>query len=160
MVVSCVIRGTSSEVPLHRRYLLLILGIAATLLCLAARSKPIGYLHSWNQITTLTHISAIVDDPASWHLPYDRVTPLPYPIKTIQVAKPYVDFRVFEEFPLYHLLAAAVSYLGMSVEDAGRILSLLFWALGAIGIYNRPLRYSRSFCIAARSRWPTTEWRS
>lgn len=120
---------------MHKRYLLLILGIAAILLCLAARSKPIGYLHSWNQITTLTHISAIVDDPASWHLPHDRVTPLPHPIKTIQVAKPYDDFRVFEEFPLYHLLAAAVSHLGMSVEDAGRILSLLFWGLGAVGIY-------------------------
>lgn len=120
---------------MHKRYLLLILGIAAILLCLAARSKPIGYLHSWNQITTLTHISAIVDDPASWHLPHDRVAPLPHPIKTIQVAKPYDDFRVFEEFPLYHLLAAAVSHLGMSVEDAGRILSLLFWALGAVGIY-------------------------
>lgn len=109
--------------------------IGCALLVLSCGTRPIGYLHSWNQITTLTHIVAIAQDPTSWSLPYDTVTRLPPAGTRIVVAQPFNDFRIFEEFPLYHMLSGGITRLGIPAEDAGRIVSLLFWTLGAFGVY-------------------------
>jgi hypothetical protein len=115
--------------------LVLVVIVGCTLLSLACGSRPIGYLHSWNQITTLTHIVAITQDFAAWSSPYDTVTRLPPSSTPIVVAAPFSDFCIFEEFPLYHILSALIARLGISSEDAARIVSVIFWALGAFGIH-------------------------
>jgi hypothetical protein len=119
---------------MHRLLLLLVILVGGTLLTLSLHTRPIGYLHSWNQITTLTHIAAISEDPTTWNAPYDTVARLPAEARQLEVKKPYSDFRIFEEFPLYHFLAAAVAQLGVSAEDSGRIVSLVFWAVGGCGV--------------------------
>lgn len=137
-----------------RREILFILFVGCALLSLSLHTRPIGYLHSWNQITTLTHIVAIVENPFTWSLPYDTVTRLPPADTAIVVAPPFNDFRIFEEFPLYHILSAVIARLGITAENAGRILSLAFWALGACGMYafGRP---GRTFPLHKNVAWLT-----
>ncbi len=118
-----------------RKKLLFLFFVGCILLCLGLNTRPIGYLHSWNQITTLTHIVAIAENPFTWSSPYDTVARLPPGGTSIAVAPPFTDFRIFEEFPLYHILSGVIARLGISAENAGRILSLAFWALGACGVY-------------------------
>jgi hypothetical protein len=105
--------------------------------------KPIGYLHSWNQVTTLVHISALSRDFSSWHKPHDVVTRLPAADKKLAVAPPFEDFRIFEEPPLYHLVSALLTRLGsigtdsfqiFSPENAARLISIVMWGIGACGI--------------------------
>jgi hypothetical protein len=130
---------------MNRPHSILICCIALVLAILSFNVKPIGYLHSWNQITTLVHISALSRDLTSWHKPHDVVTRLPVSDTKITVAAPFDDFRIFEEPPLYHLISALLSRVGslgarlsqiFSPENAARFVSIAMWAFGAFGIFH------------------------
>jgi 4-amino-4-deoxy-L-arabinose transferase-like glycosyltransferase len=121
---------------MHRLHSILILCVAIVLIALSFNARPIGYLHSWNQITTLVHVSALTRDLNMWNRPYDVVTRLPDPPKKLSTAEPFDDFRIYEEPPLYHILSSLLARLsGFSPENSSRLISVGFWTIGAVGMY-------------------------
>lgn len=105
-------------------------------------ARPTGYLHSWNQISALTVIRQIYREPLSFLQPTGviaRVTTAMTPGSTIDER-----FLNFQEFPLYHGIAALLGYLGVSLEVAGHLVSILFWAL-QWGALRRLIRERQPF---------------
>jgi len=98
---------------------------------------PTGYLHSWNQISTLAASRSILTAPSSWYQTRDVVTRVTWekPGEQIDASDREKRFIVYEEFPLYHVLLATISTLGFSLEASGRVLSLVFFFLGGVGLY-------------------------
>ncbi len=124
--------------------LFIVLISGSLLLILSLGNKPVGYLHSWNQVTTLSHIREIARDPEMWKNPIDVVTRLsahPVP-KLISLEAPYSDFRIYEEFPLYHLLSAHLSKSGISLENSSKIISILSFFIASFGIYSLTMAVS------------------
>jgi len=105
-----------------------------------------GYLHSWNQITTLVLIKQITNNPASFTEPKDVVTRVSWqkPGDVVDPDERSARFTIYEEFPLYHLLSAALSNLTPSLESGGRLISLLFYLLGSAGLYSLAKRSSNT----------------
>jgi hypothetical protein len=72
-----------------------------------------------------------------WNKPIDVVTRIsahPEP-RRISNHFPYDDFRIYEEFPLYHMIAAKSGRFGLSLEKSGRLLSVISFILGGFGIF-------------------------
>ncbi len=117
--------------------LLLVLFLALVVQWLPQLSRPpTGYLHSWNQITTLATVRAISHDLRNLLQPRDVVVPISW--DGIRQALPSAipdGFPVYEEFPLYHLLSALLARSGVSVEVSSRLVSLVFWVLGGICLF-------------------------
>lgn len=131
------------------------------LLFLASYSKkPISYLHSWNQITTLSHIREISNMGFTmWNKPVDVVTRLSaHPDeKKISLEPPYSDFRIFEEFPMYHILAASISHTGISLENASKLISIFFYVFGSYGLYYICLSaFNKNNAILTLILWSTS----
>lgn len=100
---------------------------------------PTGYLHSWNQITSLCFIDGIRESPRDWFLTRDCVTRLT--VKDLKSSlKPnfkHWRFVNFEEFPLYHITVALMANLdqGDTVLFA-RTFSLVLFILGLFPFYK------------------------
>jgi len=105
-----------------------------------------GYLHSWNQITTLVLIKQITENPPSFIEPKDVVTRVSWqtPGEAVDPDERSARFTIYEEFPLYHLLSAALSNLTPSLESGGRLISLLLYLLGSVGLYSLAKRSSNT----------------
>ncbi|HMO18770.1 MAG TPA: glycosyltransferase family 39 protein [Oligoflexia bacterium] len=120
--------------------LILILLISSIIVfSLSFNKKPLSHLHSWNQITTLTHIKYLANGLVSWTQPLDTITRISsHPeIKKIEIKEPFSDFRIYEEFPLYHVISALTSIiLNLQPENAGRIISILCFILGGFGLFK------------------------
>ena len=95
-------------------------------------ARPTGYLHSWNQISALTVIRQIHEDPHSFLRPTGVITRVTTPVTPGES----IDDRFlnFQEFPLYHGLAALVAFLGLSFEVSGHFVSIIFWAIQWIAL--------------------------
>jgi len=116
-------------------------------IALLSLHKPVtGYLHSWNQVTTLALIKQISQDHTSFIRPRDVVTRVTWePSEGIQDPEDRTErFTIFEEFPLYHLLSAGVGLLINSLEGGGRLLSVFFFFAGLIGLYSLSKRSSNT----------------
>lgn len=127
-----------SEGTFLREAKALIVLCTVLLLISSAGKLPIGYLHSWNQITTLSHISILSLDLSLWNAPLDvvtRVSAHPTP-KKLSPDSPYSDFRIYEEFPLYHLLSALLAKIGGGLEDSSSLISALSYALAGLGLFK------------------------
>lgn len=96
-------------------------------------TPPTGYLHSWNQVSTLATVRAIAESTTSWTRPRDVVTRVMWLNPPGRLVTDD-DFVVFEEFPLYHLIVAAGTSIFGSAEIFGRVTSLLFMILGGVGL--------------------------
>lgn len=100
-------------------------------------SLPIGYLHSWNQITTLTTIRSVgMSDTKLLH-PKEVTARVTWP-GDLDLSLSWANdprFNAFEEFPLYHGLAALLVQSGYSPEFSGHILSISLWILSAVGLF-------------------------
>jgi hypothetical protein len=94
-------------------------------------ARPTGYLHSWNQISALTVIRQLSYEPQSLLAPTGVIARVTTPV--VAGSTPEERFFNFQEFPLYHGIAALVAtllgWMGVSLEVAGRLVSILFWAL-------------------------------
>lgn len=78
---------------------------------------PAGYLHTWNQITTLTWIDDTFADFSSWNHQRDYVARISN--------KSNDQFRIFEEFPLYSSASALIAnYITSNTIVAGKLLSI------------------------------------
>jgi|GEM_PF-2825139 len=138
--------GRSTSTPLQVSSSLLLPGLLLAL-CLVVylaivvpglRLPVTGYLHSWNQITTLVSIKQISKDPQQLLTPRDvvtRVTREP-PGETVDSTDRSDRFVIYEEFPLYHILSAALNWGLNTLEGGARVLSLIFFLFGAIGLYS------------------------
>lgn len=100
--------------------------------------RPTGYLHSWNQITTLAVIRGIQRNTLNVFYPRESVVQITWPDIKAGVAAAQTDgFTVYEEFPLYHLSAALVAATTtLPLESCARIVTLFFWALGALILFT------------------------
>jgi uncharacterized membrane protein YqjE len=108
-------------------------------------ARPTGYLHSWNQISALTAVEQLYRDPTSIFHPQGtivRVTVPGAPVDlrgesqaSLSVSQSHTSqhFLNYQEFPLYHSIAALVAWcgdsLGISLEVAARLVTIAFWAL-------------------------------
>lgn len=128
---------------MERRDSALLKAIARGFFCLAillllSRSHlpPVGYLHSWNQVSTLAAIRALTEPGGSVLNPKDVASRITWPGAEVHSPSWIPDrrFTIFEEFPLYHLMAAEFSKIGFRIELAGHLISILFFILAALGI--------------------------
>jgi hypothetical protein len=109
--------------------------VAACLMLGNFTGRPLGYLHRWNQVTTLAMSRGIAAEPRSFFAPRD-VTSLvswEHPGAEPDPADRVRRFVVFEEFPLYHGLTALLSATGLPLEVPAHLLSIGFWLLGLFG---------------------------
>lgn len=109
---------------------------------------PVGYLHSWNQITSLSFVDSVREVPERWYETRDVTTRVTWEKEgtAIDGDDRYQRFIVYEEFPLYHILAAALAD-GIDVGDvssgisssvlASRALSLVFFLATVAGLLCR-----------------------
>lgn len=107
----------------------------AVLFGLRITTPPASYRHTWNQITTLIAVDDIRRDLSLWNKPRDVVTRVVWEINDAGPDHPDVRFRIFEEFPLYHLIAGISARVLENSVVAGRLLSLLFFFGAAFGMY-------------------------
>ncbi len=105
--------------------------------------KPTSYLHSWNQISTLATARAIAEGSSPWWKPRDVVTRLSWLPKEGEASdnkrRESISsgdaFTAYEEFPLYHLIVAAIasSTLPPGLETAAHRWSTLMFVLACLG---------------------------
>ncbi len=105
-----------------------------------------GYLHSWNQVTTLVLIKQIAENPISFSEPKDVVTRVTWQPDNgdIDMQDRSARFIIYEEFPLYHLISAAISILSPTLEGGARLTSVFFFFFGAIGLHSLSRRSANS----------------
>ncbi|HQH28755.1 MAG TPA: glycosyltransferase family 39 protein, partial [Oligoflexia bacterium] len=117
-------------------YLLLACALLDVGLILARiNEKPISYLHSWNQITTLAAIRAVTEKQAPFYRPQEVVTRLSWLAPGEQASLGNNSFTVYEEFPLYSIIVSAAAHRSVPLELISRCVSLIFWFIGAVSIY-------------------------
>jgi hypothetical protein len=116
---------------------------------LSSDNRPTGYLHSWNQISTLSTARAIAENSTPWLRPVDVVTRLSW--LPSEGEKEFIEsgdaFVAYEEFPLYHIALSHISKLGLSLEQAGHGLSISMFLLTLLG-FSRLLKSSTEKAIA------------
>lgn len=123
--------------PWANRAFWVLLGVVLAAFSLRFREPPIGYLHSWNQITTLAQTDSISRDFRNILAPEDVVTRLSWEGELGESVKknPRLRFVVYEEFPLYQTLAAAVGKAFGNLLSA-RLLSIVAFIITALGIFR------------------------
>ena len=120
----------------ERSLLVLVAVVVFVFQILHLEDPPTGYLHSWNQVTTLAGARGILRDPKSWAAPQDVVTRIPWVEETgSAVIDRALHYTVFEEFPLYHLLTAALGSVGFTLELSARVLSTVFFWFGGLFLF-------------------------
>lgn len=108
------------------RALLLTIVVLASLLLFYEVSRPqTGYLHSWNQITTLAMAKGIGEEPRSWSAPKGVVTRVTWGGAGEGRNKSPDRFVLYEEFPLYHAVTALIAKFGLNLEASARTVSIL-----------------------------------
>ena len=110
-----------------KRLVVVIAVCSALLLLRGINARPTGYLHSWNQVSTLAVVRQLHQAPLGILYPRGVVASVTVPVKPGDAAD--TRFLNYQEFPLYHLLAAQLGRVMPSLEVASRVLSLLFWLL-------------------------------
>ncbi|MDD2943200.1 MAG: hypothetical protein PHC51_09580 [bacterium] len=111
---------------------------------------PLGYLHSWNQITSLSFVDSVRTMPERWYETRDVTTRVTWEKEGIAIdsGDRYQRFIVYEEFPLYHILAAFVADMVDTISSgilpgvsasviAARTLSMIFFMAMVVGLLYR-----------------------
>ncbi len=109
-------------------YILILLVAYLVILIQRINTPPTGYLHSWNQITTLVNVDDLASD--SSHIGYQR------DVMTRVTWESKDRFRIFEEFPLYAFISAKLSNIGIPTFLGARIISLFSFFLLGYSIYR------------------------
>lgn len=114
-----------------KTYCFLILVTLLTLFAFKLNLAPLSYLHSWNQISTLTTTNEILKDPSLWY----QSKQLLYRLDLIDLPLE-ARFIRYQEFPLYHLVSALIFKFLNNLEAASRIISIVFWLLAAYLVFK------------------------
>lgn len=77
---------------------------------------PTGYLHTWNQLTTLTWVDTVSASIANWNYQSDYISRIQNQSKD--------PFRIFEEFPLYALSAGILSKITFNSILASKLTTI------------------------------------
>ncbi|MCC6220460.1 MAG: hypothetical protein IT291_04370 [Deltaproteobacteria bacterium] len=117
------------------RLLFLIISFASILLIgLRFKNEPTGYLHSWNQITTLAVIKSIAEDIGNILYPKDVTSLLSW--RNSEINSTEDQFTIYEEFPLYHLVVASLSKNPKTHIRLARVLTIAFLGVFLLSIFN------------------------